>query len=214
MHGGPHAPRRFSRSNLPNSHCAWSKLMNFMLSYHIIAYYICSKKTHGHRTRMLHRLVDIHSVKRAKWATDAGKIPTLHPVCWRLKFVYWLLSPFFSSPSIWIWQLFNVHVSFKKKNAQRQVATVSINLFVPASALLTSLLGCLCHDVGWLTVETLTSGEHGWTWEFDQLLPNLIAEQHQNLPVSNHGVWPGCLFPNQHLIRWVTDGFIFDRCVS
>ena len=82
--------------------------------------------------------------------------------------------------------------------AQRQVATVSINLFAPALALPTSLLGCLCHDVGWLTVETLISGEHGWTWEFDQflqLLPCFIAEQQQNLPVSNHRVWPGCLFP-------------------
>lgn len=174
----------------------------------------CSKKTHGHRTRMLHRLVDIHSVKCAKWATDAGKIPTLHPVCWRLKFVYWLLSPFFQVLPSDFGSFLMSHFCPLKKSAAAQVATVSINLFAPASALLTSLLGCLCHDVGWLTVETLISGEHGWTWEFDQLLPCFIAEQHQNLPVSNHGVWPGCLFPNQHLIRWVTDGFIFDRCVS
>lgn len=189
MHGGPHAPRHFSRSNLFFHNVL--DLSWWISCYHTISLLIiCSKETHGHRTRMLHRVLDIHSVKRAKWATDAGKIPTLHPVCWRLKFVYWLLSPFFSSPSIWLWQLFNVHVSLKKR-AAAQVATVSINLFAPASALLTSLLGCLCHDVGWLTVETLTSGEHGWTWEFDQLLPNFIAEQHQNLPVSNHGVWPG-----------------------
>ena len=93
----------------------------------------------------------------------------------------------------------------------RQVATVSINQFAPALALLTSLLGCRWRhdDVGpWLTVEThrnaATGGGHG---SLVSAFPVVNIAEHQNLP-ENHG---GRGMQTHH--QW-TDGFIFDRCVS
>ena len=189
MHGAPRAGH--SRSNLNSLHVL--DLSWWISCYHTISLLIiCSKKTHGHRTQCctVWLTFTVSNAQNGPLMLGRYQLSILFVGDWNLCIDY--CPPFFSSPSIWLWQLFNVHVSFKKKKrAAAQVATVSINLFAPASALLTSLLGCLCHDVGWLTVETLISGEHGWTWEFDQLLPCFIAEQHQNLPVSNHGVWPG-----------------------
>ncbi len=75
----------------------------------------------------------------------------------------------------------------------RQVATVSINQFAPALALLTSLLGCRWRhdDVGaWLTVEThrnaATGGGHG---SLVSAFPVVNIAEHQNLPENHGGSW-------------------------
>ena len=189
MHGAPRAGH--SRSNLNSLHVL--DLSWWISCYHTISLLIiCSKKPTGiaHNAAPFGWHSQCQMRKMGHWCWE----DTNSPSCLlEIEICVLIIVPLFFQvlPSDFGSFLMCMCPLKKKKRAAAQVATVSINLFAPASALLTSLLGCLCHDVGWLTVETLISGEHGWTWEFDQLLPCFIAEQHQNLPVSNHGVWPG-----------------------